>query len=119
VIVRGDQPVQSSELLSGTLAAVEFLTGSDGQAVLHRITILASPGSAYVFSGRLEHIDLRRGLLVVLDPRDNKSYEVYFGRAVRGLTRDVHEGADVTVYAAFDGERYAAQSIELNSPSRH
>ncbi|MGA9208116.1 MAG: hypothetical protein WB347_09975, partial [Terriglobales bacterium] len=86
-------------------------------AMVRQISILASPGTAFVFAGRLEYLDLRRGLLVVVDPRDNKSYEVNFDSTVRGLTRDIREGADVTVHADFDGSRYTAQSITLNTPS--
>ena len=117
VILQRDRPALPSELRPGTLVTLAFFTGSDGQAILHQINILASPGSRFAFSGRVEHLDLRRGLLVIVDPRDNKSYEVSFGPAVRGLTRDIQEGIDVTVYASFDGRRYEAESIELTSPS--
>jgi uncharacterized protein DUF5666 len=116
LIIRGGHPAQPAELRPGTLVTVAFLTGSNGQAVARRISILASPGTAFVFSGRVAHADLRRGLFVLVDPRDNKSYEVHFDPTVRALSRDVREGADVTVYAGFDGKRYAAQSITLNPP---
>lgn len=117
IILRGDRPALPEELRSGTLVTVDFLAGSGGQAMVRQISILASPGTAFVFSGLLEHLDLRRGLLVVVDPRDKKGYELYFDPTVRGLTRDLREGANVTVYADFDGSRYAARSITLNTPS--
>jgi hypothetical protein len=115
VIVRGDHPAAAAELQPGGLVAVSFLPARDGRIAVQRIAILASPGMTFLFSGRLEHFDLRRGLLTVVDPRDQKSYQVSFDPSVRGLTRDVREGMDVTVSASFDGQRYTAHSIALNA----
>ena len=116
VILRGDRPASPAELRRGTLVAAAFLPRSDGRVVVRQISILASPGAAFIFSGRLVHVDLHRGLLVLMDPRDQKSY-VYFNPTVRALSHDIREGADVTVSATFDGNHYAAQSITLNSVS--
>lgn len=115
VILRGDHPASPAELQPGGLVDVAFLPNQDGRVTVRQISILASPGMTFLFSGRLEHFDLRRGLLTVVDPRDQKSYQVSFDPNVRGLTRDVHEGMDVTVSASFDGQRYTAHSIALNA----
>jgi len=116
-IVRGDRPASAAELQPGGLVAVAFTPSNDGRATVQRISLLASPGMTFTFSGRIDHLDLRRGMLVVVDPRDQKSYEVSFDPRVRPLTRDVHEGADVTILASFDGKSYTAQSITLNATS--
>jgi len=117
VIVRGDRPASLAELQPGGLVAVAFMPSNDGSATVQRISLLASPGMTFTFFGRVDHLDLRRGMLVVVDPRDQKSYEGSFDPQARGLTRDVHEGADVTILASFDGKSYTAQSITLNAPS--
>jgi hypothetical protein len=66
-----------------------------------------------------EYLDLNRGLLALVDPRDNKSYNVHFDPAARQWTRDLQQGADVTVQADFDGKRYEARAITVNwAPSK-
>ena len=117
VILRGDRPALPAELHPGTLVTVAFLPGGGGQAVARQISILASPGAAFVFSGRIEYVDLNRGLLVLADPSDNKSYELYVDSTVRRLIRAIPVGADVTVNATLDGGRYAVQSITRNTPA--
>jgi hypothetical protein len=117
VILRGDRPALPAELRPGTLVTVAFAPGAGGRAVARQISIVASPGTAFVFSGRVEYVDLNRGLLVLVDPRDNKTYDVYVDSAVGRLVRNLPVGADVTVKATFDGSRYAAQSITRNMPA--
>lgn len=117
VILQGDHSSGSAELRPGTLVTLTFTPGSSDAPIVQRISILALPGAAFVFSGRIAHLDLHRGLLVLVDPRDNKSYEVYFDPAARRLTRDLRQGADVTVQASFDGKRYESRDIAVNSVS--
>jgi hypothetical protein len=115
VISQGHRTATPGELKPGTLVTLEFTPGNGEAPVVRRISILALPGAAFIFSGRIEHLDLRRGLLVVVDPRDNKSYEVYFDPTARHLARDLRQGADVTVQATFDGRRYQSLEIAVNS----
>jgi hypothetical protein len=115
VILRGDRTVQPSELQPGTLVNLTFTAGGDTAPIVQRVSILASPGSAFVFVGRVEHLDLHRGVLVLMDPRDNKSYEVHFDPATRRLTRDLRIGAYVTVQATFNGSRYEGRDIAVNA----
>jgi len=117
VIVHGDRTVQADELRPGTLVTLAFSPRSGELPVVRQISILASPGTVFVFTGRIDHIDLRRGLLVLTDPRDNKSYDVYFDPASRHLARDLRPGVDVTVQAGFDGTRYQSREITVNSVS--
>ena len=117
VILQGDRTAGPAELKAGTLVTLAFTPGNGGAPIVRQISILALPGAAFIFSGRIEHLDLRRGLLVVVDPRDNKSYEVYFDPAARHLARDLRQGADVTVQATFDGRRYQSHEIAVNSVS--
>ncbi|MFY9559336.1 MAG: hypothetical protein WAQ52_03810 [Terriglobales bacterium] len=116
-ILNGDRTAEPAELRPGTLVNLVFTPGDGEAPIVRQISILASPGAAYVFAGRIEHLDLRRGLLVLVDPRDNKSYEVYFDAPARRLAPDLRQGADVTVQASFDGTRYQSRDITVNSVS--
>ena len=117
VILQGDRIAGPAELKAGTLVTLAFTPGNGEAPIVRQISILALPGAAFIFSGRIDHLDLRRGLLVVVDPRDNKSYEVYFDPTARHLARDLRQGADVTVQATFDGRRYQSREIAVNSVS--
>ncbi len=117
VILQGDRTAGPADLRQGALVTLSFTPGNGEAPIVRQISILALPGAAFIFSGRIEHLDLRRGLLVVVDPRDNKSYEVYFDPTARHLARDLRLGADVTVQATFDGRRYQSREIAVNSAS--
>ena len=116
-IVRGDQPASISDLRPGTLVNLSFVADGETPRV-RQVSIVASPGTQFVFWGQVEHLDLHRGLLVLLDPRDNRSYEVNFDTSLRRLTQDLRHGASVTVDATFDGKGYQARSITANAAPR-
>lgn len=117
VILQEGRTARPSELKPGTLVTLTFLPGNGEVPTVQQISILATPGTAFVFSGRIEHLDLHRGLLVLVDPRDNKSYEVHFDPATRRMTRNLKQGDEVTVQANFDGTRYQSRDIALNAVS--
>ena len=114
-ILRGDQAAAKADLRPGALVAVTFAPGGRSPTV-RQISILASPGAMFVFAGRVEHFDRHRGLLVLVDPRNNQSYEVNFDPSARSLTQDLRQGTDVTVQARFDGTHYQAREITVNAP---
>jgi len=106
-----------SSLAKGTLISVRFQSDNKGHGVASQIAILASPGSAFMFVGNVTFLDLHSGLLVLVDPRDDQRYEVSFDSARFPISHELHEGVDLTVTAAFDGARYVANKIAINSPS--
>jgi hypothetical protein len=106
-----------SSLARGALISVKFQSDNKGHGVASKIVILAVPGAAFVFVGNVTFLDLRSGLLVLVDPRDDKRYEVSFDSARFPMSHELHEGADLTVTADFDGARYVASKIAINSPS--
>ena len=114
VILRGDRAASLSELRPGALVAVKFAPSSDGRDVAREVSILALPGTEFGFAGRVSTLDLRAGVLVLVDPRDNKSYEIRFDPAAVHVVGDLQEGTDVTVTASFDGTRYTAGTIAVN-----
>jgi hypothetical protein len=115
-IVSGDRSVARVDLRPGALVSVTF-DPAGNTPVVRQVSILASTGETFVFVGRIEHLDLRRGLLVLVDPRDNKNYDLYFDPSAVGVTRELRQGMNVTVRANFDGQRYQSREIALNSIS--
>jgi len=101
------------DLITGTLISVKFQSDNKGHGVASQVSILATPGTAFVFAGNVASLDLHSGLLVVVDPRDDKRYDVFFDSARFPMSRDLHEGADVMVTADFDGDRYVANAITV------
>ena len=57
------------DLRSGTLVNITFAAGSRADTPeIREVSIVASPGQAFIFSGRVQFLDLRRGMLVIVDP---------------------------------------------------
>lgn len=116
IVGEGQQKASASSLARGALVAVTFRPDGNGRAVANQISILATPGSAFVFSGIVSFLDVHRGVMVLVDPRDQSRYEISFDprSPVRG---SLHEGVGVTVTAGFNGEQYAARQITVDSTS--
>jgi hypothetical protein len=116
-IVSGDRLVARADLRPGALVSITFDSSGKTPAV-REVSILASTGETFVFVGRIEHLDLRRGLLVLVDPRDEKTYDLYFDPGVGGVTRELRQGMNVTIRANFDGQRYQSREIAVNPITR-
>lgn len=123
--VPADVPVDSkglertrslADVVPGTLISVAFHT-DNGKGTASRITILATPGSLFVFSGEVTFLDLHSGRMGVLDPRDQQRYVVSFDPNITTIGSDIREGTDVSVDASFDGERYVATTIHSTAPN--
>jgi hypothetical protein len=106
--------IAATELRVGTLIAADFTSSGGSIPVASRISILAEPGSPFVFSGRVEHLDLHTGLLVLLNPQDGKNYQVFLDPSQASAQRDLREGSDVIVNTKFDGTRYAVSSLTVS-----
>ncbi len=105
------QGAGTSDLVKGTLVSVKFKSDGQGQGVASQISILATPGSAFVFSGNITFLDLRSKVLVLADPTNDNSYKINFDPARLPMSQDLHEGTQVTVTATFDGGSYVASTI--------
>lgn len=101
----------SSGLMPGALVSVQFAANNHGQGIARKISLLAAPGSAFVFSGNVTFLNVAAGRLSVVDPRDGKSYDLVFDAARFPVTRGLHLGSHVMVTATFDGSRYVASAI--------
>jgi hypothetical protein len=114
VISQGEKTITAAQLVPGTLVTVNFAPSGTGHNVISHISVLAIPGTEYVFVGRVVHLDLHKHLLVIVDPRDNRSYDINFDPAVTGVSNDLKEGASVIVTTNFDGENYTARNITIS-----
>lgn len=103
----------SSDLVKGTLISVKFAADNQGRGVASQIAILAIPGSSFVFSGNITFLNLGSKLFVLLDSTNDKSYKIVFDPARFPISRNLQEGAHVTVTATFDGGNYVAQAITV------
>jgi hypothetical protein len=117
-IVHGDHSASTSELVPGTLVAVKFGPQQDGSDVAREVSVLAIPGASFAFAGRVAGLDLRLGLLTLTSTTDNRTYEIYFDPSVIRADDNLRQAADVTVLTRFDGSRYVAHSVTVNSENQ-
>lgn len=103
-----------SDLAQGSLVSVKFHPQREGQAVATSITVLAVPGSTFAFSGNLVSIDLHSGLLEMVDPTDQKSYQISFSSALFPESRNFHPGDRVRVSARYNGTGFVATDVAAN-----
>jgi hypothetical protein len=103
----------TSDLMRGALISVKFEADNAGAGVADAISILATPGSGFYFSGNVTFLDMHAGLIAITDPRDERSYTIAFDPARFPASRDLHEGERVSVTASFDGKQYVASKLSV------
>jgi hypothetical protein len=113
IVGKGQETASAASLGPGALVAVSFVPDGNGHAVARQVSILAEPGSAFVFSGTVSYLDLHSGVMVVVDPRDQKRYEISFDPRT-SVRASLREGIGVTVTAGFDGRQYSAKQIQID-----
>jgi hypothetical protein len=99
------------DLVPGTIVTVKFAPDGHGRDVASQIEVFAVPGSTFVFAGTVSSLDLHTGSMVVVDPRDEKSYLIFFDSARAPKSQDLHTGQQVRVSAIYNGEHYVADEI--------
>jgi hypothetical protein len=112
-IVKGDRNAAAWQLEPGTLVAVKFGPENGGD-VAREISILAIPGTNFIFAGEITAINLRLGIIVITSSTDHKSYEIYIDPSLLPEDNSVHEASNITVVARFDGSRYIANRVTVN-----
>jgi hypothetical protein len=117
-LMHGDQTVSANELMPGTLVVIKFGPQQNGGDVAQELSVLAIPGSSFTFAGRITSLDLRLGVMVLDSSTDHKTYEIYFDPSVIASNDKLREASDVTVITRFDGNRYVARTLTVNSPNR-
>ena len=103
-----------ADLERGTLVSVKFESNKQSRGVASEVAILATPGSQFVFTGDIYSIDMHSTLMVLVDPRDSQTYQIYFDPARISGGRDLHVGQHLRVTVGYDGTRYTATEIAAN-----
>ena len=100
-----------ADLQKGALVSLQFQPDGKGHATVTEVTVLATPGSQFVFTGNLIALDMHVGSMTLLDPRNNQTYQLEFSAATLPSMPDVHPGQRVRVAAEYNGTRYIAHSV--------
>jgi hypothetical protein len=98
------------DLVRGALVAVTFQSGGKGQGIAKDVTVLATPGASFVFSGNVTSLNVAAGWFVVTDPRDDRTYQIYFQPNDPNAT-NLKTGDHVRISADYDGTRYVATNL--------
>lgn len=117
-LIHGDHAARVGELSAGTLVAVKFGPQQDGSDVAREVSVLAVPGARFTFVGTITAVDLRLGLLVLTSSIDHKTYELSLEPSLATVDDSLRPGADITVLARFDGSRYVAHTVTINSQNQ-
>ncbi len=115
LLVKDGHPASTSELEQGTLVAVQFGSEKDGHAVAREVSVLATPGSNFTFGGEVAALDLSIGLMVLNSSSGHKTYEIYLDPSIVAINHGLRPGASVTAVANYDGSRYVARSLTVDS----
>lgn len=108
-----EKPAGFADLAPGTLVSVKFSPASRGPAIANQITVLAVPGSQFLLAGDVSFLDLSAGQLDLVDPRDEKSYQIYFDATRIPAARKLHLGDHVRIAATYQANRYEASDISV------
>jgi hypothetical protein len=115
-LIREGHPADRNGLTAGTLVAVKFSAGSRDRDVAQEISMLALPGASYTFAGSIAALDLHLNRLLLTSNADGKTYEVFLPESSNIVGNNLRLGASVTLLVRFEGDRYVAQTVTVNSP---
>lgn len=113
-VMRNDRETSTNLLQPGTLVVVAFSPGQGTRVAAQQVTVVAEPGTSFAYIGRVMALDLRAGTIVVMDPRDKKTYEIRFDPGSIKIDGDLQLGSEVIVEARFDGTHYATNAIKVS-----
>jgi hypothetical protein len=109
-VVNQGRPGTLADLQPGAIVSAQFLPTGDGNNEVNHVDIVAAPGTAYTFLGKLTHLDLRNRLIGIENQSDGKIYDVAFDPRQTQIA-DLHIGEQVNVTAKFDGRTYMADAV--------
>lgn len=114
VIRRGNGSATAADLTPGTLVSLDFGPLQE----LREITLLAKPGTTFIFQGPITYLDVSRKMIAVNNRTDRTTYDISIEAIAPSIIRQLHQGQNVNVSAIFEGSRYAARNIETPSLNR-
>ena len=112
-ISKGQTPASFKDVKPGTLVHVRFSASSPNRGLAREVSIVATPGAVFTFSGKVTFLDLHRGLLAIQNSTDDRNYEIHFSPGAVTDRSNLGVGREVLVRATFEGTRYTAQSVNL------
>lgn len=104
-------PTGPADLQRGALISIQFEPDGKGHASATEITFLATPAAQFIFSGNVIALDVHAGTLMLLDPRNNSSYQIGFTPGSFPALQSIHSGQRVRIAAEYDGTRYLARDV--------
>jgi len=110
-VTNGSSLGSFKDLKPGSLVHVKFAPDSGNRGIAREITVVAAPGSAFTFSGKLTYLDMHRGLLAIQNITDNKTYDIKFSPNTVADAGNLTIGSEVKIIATFEGTQYTAQSV--------
>ena len=115
-ISSGNTPISLDKVLPGALVHVKFSAQSGYRGVAREINVIAMPGSAFSFNGRVAYLDVHRGVLAVQNI-DGRTYDIHFAPRRFREADNLSVGTTVKIVAIFEGNQYTAQSVQIVNPS--
>jgi hypothetical protein len=101
-----------SMLAPGMLVRVWF---SPAENVASKVEVLAERGNSFTFAGHVVAVDLHSRVVTVSNDTDKSLRELATGSLDNASIQLLTEGADVSIQAEFDGNRYNARAVTLLS----
>jgi hypothetical protein len=114
MVVNRGQPASPQALSPGMLVRVRF---DPKQKAATNVEILAERGNSFAYEGRIVSVDLRSGVLALFNDSDQSVHELYIGLLDPAGISLLREGADVSLQAEFDGDRYNVRTVTLVLPN--
>jgi hypothetical protein len=111
-VVNQGRPASPQALSTGMLVRVWFLPT---QNVANKVVILAERGNSFTFEGRILSVDLRSRILALSNDSDQSVRELAINLLDANSLHLLREGADVSIQAEFDGDRYNVRTVTLVS----
>lgn len=116
LITNGNTPISLAAVKPGALVHVKFSAQSGYRGIAREITVIAMPGSAFTFVGKVTYLDVHRGLLAVQNI-DGKTYDIHFSPHETAEASNLSVGTPVKIVAIFEGNQYTAQSVQVRESS--
>ena len=74
---------------------------------------MAAPGNTFAFEGKIVSLDLRTHILSIMNNTDETLRELTVDQIDAAALQQLHEGAEVSIQALFDGHAYEARTIKV------
>lgn len=111
-VVNHDQHVSLETLSPGMLVHVKF---APAQNAATNIEVLAERGNTFTFAGKVVAVDLRTRTVALSNTSDQSVRDLAINTLDQTSLRMLREGAEVSIQAEFDGDRYNARTVTLIS----